>query len=119
MSITVFMTLCILGLDLLIYAFFHRLYGDKRSAVARQVAAFKGQSPSRSASLHERPFMGAKGRPIEGSTEKQTAPANSHSGLPYGSANAKAARSRFLWPSTWPPCGGPLGLISSKVDECH
>jgi hypothetical protein len=43
---TVFMALCILGLDLLIYLFFHRIYGDKRSAVARQVAAFKGQSPN-------------------------------------------------------------------------
>ena len=117
MSLTVFMALCILGLDLLIYVFFHRIYGDKRSAVARQVAAFKGQSPSHSASLHKKPFMTAKIRPIEGSAERQTAPANSHSGLPYGSANAKASRSRFLWPSTWPPCGGPLSLISSKVDE--
>jgi len=26
--------------------FFYRIYGDKRSAVARQVAAFKGQSPN-------------------------------------------------------------------------
>jgi hypothetical protein len=41
MSVTVFMALYILGLDLLIYVFFHRIYGDKRSAVARQVAAFK------------------------------------------------------------------------------
>ena len=67
MSLTVFMTLSILGLDFLIYVFFHRIYGDKRSAVARQVAALKGQSPSDSASLHERPFMGTKSRPTEGS----------------------------------------------------
>jgi transcriptional regulator GlxA family with amidase domain len=60
MSLTAFMAICIVGLDLLIYVFFHRTYGDKRSAVARQVAAFKGQSPSRSASHHKRPFMGTE-----------------------------------------------------------
>jgi hypothetical protein len=53
---TVFMALCILGLDLLIYLFFHGIYGDKRSAVARQVAAFRGQSPTHSGSFHKRPF---------------------------------------------------------------
>ena len=73
MSLTVFMALCILGLDLLIYVFFHRIYGDKRSAVARQVAAFKGQSPNHSGSYHERPVIGTRGRPIEGSAEKRTA----------------------------------------------
>jgi hypothetical protein len=55
---TVFMALCILGLDLLIYLFFHRIYGDKRSAVARQVAAFRGQSPTHCGSFHKRPFLG-------------------------------------------------------------
>jgi AraC-like DNA-binding protein len=65
MSVTVFMALCILGLDLLIYVFFHRIYGDKRSAVARQVAAFKEQSPSRSASLHKRPFVGTERLRVE------------------------------------------------------
>ncbi len=73
MSLTVFMALCILGLDLLIYVFFHRIYGDKRSAVARQVAAFKGQSPNHSGSFHKRPVMGTRRRPIEGSAEKRTA----------------------------------------------
>jgi len=64
MSLTVFMALCILGLDLLIYVFFHRIYGDKRSAVARQVAAFKGQSPNHSGSFHKRPVIGTRSRPI-------------------------------------------------------
>jgi hypothetical protein len=67
MSLTVFIALCILGLDLLVYVLFQRIYGDKRSAVARQVAAFKGQPPSHSGSFHERPVMGTKSRPIEGS----------------------------------------------------
>jgi hypothetical protein len=58
MSFTVFMALCILGLDLLMYVLFHRIYGDKRGAVARQVAAFKGQSPNHSGSFHKRPVRG-------------------------------------------------------------
>jgi len=39
MSLTVFLALCILGLDFMIYAFFQWIYGDKRSALARQLAA--------------------------------------------------------------------------------
>jgi hypothetical protein len=53
--------------------FFYRIYGDKRSAVARQVAAFKRQSPNHSGSFHKRPVMGTRSRPIEGSAEKRTA----------------------------------------------
>jgi hypothetical protein len=67
MSLTVFIALCILGLDLLMYVFFHRIYGDKRSAGARQVAAFRGQSPNDFGSFHKRPVMGTKSRRIEGS----------------------------------------------------
>jgi hypothetical protein len=71
MSLTVFMALCILGLDFVIYVVFHRIYGDKRSAVARQVAAFKEQSSNHSG-VNKRPFMGTRSRPIEGSAEKRT-----------------------------------------------
>ena len=67
MSLTLFIALCILGLDLLVYVFFQRIYGDKRSAVARQVAALKGQSANHSGSFHKRPVMGTKSRRIEGS----------------------------------------------------
>ena len=77
MSLTVSLALCILGLDLLIYVLFHRIYGDKRIAVARQVAAFKGQSPRPSRSLQKRPFMDPRSRSIEDSAQKRTAPANS------------------------------------------
>ena len=31
--------LCILGIDFMIYVFFQWIYGDKRSAIARQVSA--------------------------------------------------------------------------------
>jgi hypothetical protein len=66
MSLTVFMALCILGLDLLMYVFFRQIYGDKRSAVAREVSAFRGQSPNDSGPLHKSPVMGTKSRRIEG-----------------------------------------------------
>jgi hypothetical protein len=44
MSLTVFLWLCILGLDFIIYAFFQWIYGDKRSAIARQIGARKNAS---------------------------------------------------------------------------
>ena len=67
MSLTLFIALCILGLDLLVYVLFQQIYGDKRSAVARQVAALKGQSANHSESFDERPVMGTMSRRIEGS----------------------------------------------------
>jgi hypothetical protein len=39
MSLNIFLMLCILGIDFMIYVFFQWIYGDKRSAIARQVAA--------------------------------------------------------------------------------
>jgi hypothetical protein len=39
MSLTIFLALCILGIDFLIYALFQWIYGEKRRAFARQVAA--------------------------------------------------------------------------------
>lgn len=41
MSLTIFLTLCILGLDFMIYGFFQWIYGDKRSALARRLAAVR------------------------------------------------------------------------------
>lgn len=41
MSVTVFLALCVLGLDFMIYAFFQWTYGDKRAAVARKLATYK------------------------------------------------------------------------------
>ena len=41
MSLTVFLALCILGIDFLIYALFQWTYGEKRGALARQLAAHK------------------------------------------------------------------------------
>jgi hypothetical protein len=53
MSLNIFLTLCILGMDFMLYVLFKWIYGDKRSAIARQVAAcreaLKEESP--------RPFL--------------------------------------------------------------
>lgn len=41
MSLTAFLTLCILGLDFMIYVLFKWTYGEKRHAIARKVAAYR------------------------------------------------------------------------------
>jgi len=53
MSLTIFLALCILGVDFLIYVLFHWTFGDKRRAISRQLAAHKAalQEPS------PRPFV--------------------------------------------------------------
>ena len=38
MSLNVFLALCILGIDFMIYVLFKLLYGDRRSVIARRVA---------------------------------------------------------------------------------
>jgi hypothetical protein len=53
MSITAFLAVCVLGFDFMIYVLFQWTYGDKRSAIARQVAvqrnALKEQAPRQKA----------------------------------------------------------------------
>lgn len=39
MSLTVFLALCVLGIDFLIYVLFQWTYGDKRKAMERKLAA--------------------------------------------------------------------------------
>ena len=41
MSYTIFLAICILGMDALIYFLFHWTYGEKRDALARKIAAHK------------------------------------------------------------------------------
>lgn len=60
MSLTVFLALCVLGLAFMIYALFQWTYGDKRSALARQLAAHKGVLKERP----PRPFPVAHTRPL-------------------------------------------------------
>jgi hypothetical protein len=67
MSLNIFLMLCILGMDFLLYVLFKWIYGDKRSAIARQVAAcreaLKEESP--------RPFLVTSQNTAPGSEEPQ------------------------------------------------
>ena len=62
MSLTIFLALCILGVDFLIYVLFHWTFGDKRKAISRQLAEHKAafQEPS------ARPFLVASRRIASG-----------------------------------------------------
>jgi hypothetical protein len=44
MSLNVFVTLCIVGIDFLVYFLFQWTYGDKRRAMARKLAAIRRAS---------------------------------------------------------------------------
>jgi len=52
MGLTVFFALCILGLDFMIYVLFKLTYGDKRSVVARRVAAQREAARAQSSGLY-------------------------------------------------------------------
>jgi hypothetical protein len=41
MSLTVFLALCVLGIDFMIYLLFQWIYGDKRRALTRKIAAHR------------------------------------------------------------------------------
>jgi len=56
MSLIVFLALCILGVDFLIYVFFQWTYGDKRNALNRQLAAYKNAPKERT----PRPFVASR-----------------------------------------------------------
>jgi len=45
MSLTIFLALCILGLDFMIYVLFKLFYGDRRSLIARRVAEQRKSAP--------------------------------------------------------------------------
>ena len=51
MSLTVFLALCILGLDFMIYVFFKLTLSDRRSVIARRVAAHRAAVRAESAGL--------------------------------------------------------------------
>jgi hypothetical protein len=76
MSLTVFPALCILGLDFMIYALFQWTYGDKRNALARQLAAHKNalkkQSPRPVLVAHRRPLLDHKSHWHVGTSSQRT-----------------------------------------------
>lgn len=51
MSLTIFLALCILGLDFMIYVLFKLLYGDRRSVIARRVAKQRKAAQAAAAGL--------------------------------------------------------------------
>jgi hypothetical protein len=51
MGLTVFFAFCILGLDFMIYVLFKLLYGDRRSVIARRVAAQREAARAEAAGL--------------------------------------------------------------------
>lgn len=76
MSLTVFLALCVLGLDFMIYVLVQWTYGDKRRALARQLAAhenaLKEQPPRPVLVTHKRPPLDHKSHWHAGTTSQQT-----------------------------------------------
>jgi hypothetical protein len=53
MSLTLFLGLCILGLDFMIYVLFQWTYGDRRNQMARKLAAYRSSMKEQA----PRPFV--------------------------------------------------------------
>ena len=53
MSLTLFLGLCILGLDFMIYVLFQWTYGDRRSEMGRKLAAYRSSMKEQA----PRPFV--------------------------------------------------------------
>lgn len=51
MSLTIFLALCILSLDFMIYVLFKLFYGDRRSLIARRVAQQRKAAQAEAAGL--------------------------------------------------------------------
>jgi hypothetical protein len=65
MSLNIFLMICILGIDFMIYVLFQWIFGDTRRTIARQVAltrqTLSGQSP--------RPYLVASEQTTNGAKE--------------------------------------------------
>ena len=70
MSLNIFLTICILGIDFMIYAFFQWTFGDKRRALAKKLAMLRKDSSQQAS----RPFVVAsQASPIATIRRLQTA----------------------------------------------
>jgi hypothetical protein len=67
MSLNIFLLICILGIDFMIYVLFQWIFGDKRSAIARQVALSRKSLSEES----PRPFVVASQNRSNGSAESR------------------------------------------------
>ena len=79
MGLTVFFALCILGIDFMLYVLFQWTWGDKRRAIARQVAAHRKAFDAQA----RRPFLvspqetAPASQPGSGTTAEEFFPRNS------------------------------------------
>jgi hypothetical protein len=62
MSLNVFITLCIVGIDFLVYFLFQWTYGDKRRAMARKLAELRKTAEPQA----PRPYLVSTQKPVEG-----------------------------------------------------
>jgi len=65
MSLNIFLIICVLGIDFMIYVLFQWIFGDKRKAIARQVALSRKALSEESA----RPYLVASQHTANGSNE--------------------------------------------------
>ncbi len=85
MALTVFFALCILGIDFMIYVLFQWTWGDKRRAIARQVAAHRRQFDAQPG----RPFLvPSQGTPH---ASQRIASTDARTRLPRNSSTARIA----------------------------
>ncbi len=77
MSLAIFLAICIVGVDFLIYVLFQWTFGDKRRAIARKLAAHREatqtQTPPR------RPFLVHAGPQTRARLQKVRARLSAHS----------------------------------------
>ncbi len=70
MSLTIFLAICVLGLDFMIFLLFQWTYGDKRRVLARQLAvhknAFQQQAPRPDLVAYKKTSLNYKSRRHEG-----------------------------------------------------
>ena len=85
MALTVFFALCILGIDFMLYVLFQWAWGDKRRAIARQVAAHRGAFDAQT----RRPFLVPS--PEAGPDRQQSASTTAGDPLPRNSPNTRIA----------------------------
>lgn len=69
MPLTAFLTICILGIDFMIYALFQWTYGDKRRAIARKIGVLRSQ-PQTSV---PRPFLVTGNGPATSNSPRSSA----------------------------------------------
>jgi len=92
MSLNIFLVICILGIDFMIYVLFQWIFGDKRKTIARQVAL------SRKALGEElaRPYLVASQPPPNAAKEsKQTDMAGAAANRPSGLRQNASYRERI------------------------